>query len=681
MTRKKLFSQLKGFAHGGDYNPEQWLEYPDILEQDITLMKKASINCVSLGIFSWSFYEPEENLFQFDWMEKIIDRLYENGIYVVLATPSGARPAWLDAKYPEAMRVDSYGVRNHHGNRHNHCMSSEKYRELVRRIDTRIAERFANHPAVLMWHISNEFGGYCYCDKCKERFQSYLRKKFDNRIELLNHAWWTGFWSHRYNSFEQIEPPYSNGETSILALNIEWRRFSTWNATDFMKMEIDTVKPFRPELPVTTNFMMMQVFDDYDYQKMALSLDVISWDSYPLFHNDFESLEDTFLLNAFNHSMFRAMKQDRPFMMMESAPGLVNWAAVNKYRRPGIHELAGIQAVACGSDTVQYFQIRKGRGAFEQYHGAVIDHAGTDTTRIFKEVAGLGQGLNRISEVSGSLHRNKVAVIFDTECRWAIDDAKALSEKNKKYMDTCVGIWKELMKLGVEADVIGKDNDFSSYKAVFAPMLYMVSDELGDRIRQYVKNGGHFWTTYFTGYVDENLLCHLGGFPGAGLTEVFGIISEEIDAFYPSDRNHVHWNADGNCSEVVDYAEYIHATTAEVLGIYTDDYVKDQPAVTVNHYGAGIAYYVACRMEPRDMHRFLEQVCTDAGVPVKKNLDGIEYHVRYGNDCAYEFYLNTGNSDRQLSDLDGIDLKNSQKVSKTMTLKPRAYLILKKGIG
>jgi len=385
MEKKILFPRIGGFVHGGDYNPDQWLDRPDILEEDVRMMKKAGVNCVTLGVFSWAAYEPEEGNFHFEWMEKIIEKLYQNGIYTILSTPSGARPAWLDGRYIEAMRVDSRGVRDHHGKRHNHCMTSERFREKVAVIDRMLAEHLGTHPGVILYHISNELGGECFCPRCVQKFQMYLAERYEYDIDRLNAEWWTSFWSHHYNSFEQIEPPFIHGETSVMGLNLEWKRFTTWNTNDFMKAEADVLHSVTPHIPVTANLMRM--FGGLDYRKMAPHMDVVSWDNYPPFHNDWETLEDTAFETAFQHALMRSLKRDVPFMMMESAPGLVNWQNVNKVKRPGIHRLACLQAVACGSDSVQYFQWRKGRGSYEQFHGAVVDHLGTDDTRIFREVA------------------------------------------------------------------------------------------------------------------------------------------------------------------------------------------------------------------------------------------------------------------------------------------------------
>ncbi len=678
--RKPIFPAVKGILHGGDYNPEQWLDRPDILKKDVELMKEAGINSASLGIFSWSVYEPREGEFNFDWLEEIINNLYENGIYTILATPSGARPAWLDAKYPEAMRVDAYGVRNRHGLRHNHCMTSPEYRKKVEIIDGKIAERFANHPGILMWHISNEFGGECYCDLCRKKFQEYLADRYDHNIENLNTAWWTTFWSHRYTSFDQIDPPYSNGENCVLCQTLDWKRFTTENTRDFMKFEIDTVHRFNKDIPVTANFM--EIYDGLDYHNMAPELDYMSWDSYPKLHNDYEPVWETALRTAFSHSLFRSMKPDRPFMLMESAPGVVNWQEVNKVRRPGFHKLMGMQAVASGTDTVQYFQIRKSRGSSEQFHGAVIDHMGTNETRVFKEVADLGQVLKNISEVAGSIADNKVALIWDWDNRWAVEDVRYLSQESKKFDDTCIDIWKALMKLGVEADIIPQDGDFSKYKVIIAPMMYLLHDGVGDKIKSFVSDGGQFMATYFTGYVDKSTLCYLGGFPGQGLSEVFGLVSEEIDALYPTDRNSIKPVKEANAKEasrleVKDYQELIRVKGSEVLAVYENDYVKDEAAITRNTLGKGRAYYVGCRLNASDMEFIFEEMLENAGVEYGKLPVGVEYHSRFAEDNRYDFYLNFSDEAVEIQCRAGLELVTGTKTDSTLKLEGRGVAVVK----
>lgn len=676
MEKKILFPQIKGLVHGGDYNPEQWLDRPDILQEDIRLMRKAGINSATLGVFSWAAYEPREGEFHFEWLEKIINDLYQNGIYTILSTPSGARPAWLDAKYPEAMRMDNKGVRNHHGFRHNHCMTSPVYREKVKKLDRMLAEHFGSHPGVILYHISNEFGGECYCPLCAEKFRGYLAERFNGDIEKLNQAWWTTFWSHHYNSFEEIEPPYANGEGSVMGLNLEWKRFTTWNTIDFMKTEIEALRSVTPEIPVTAN--LMRLFNGLDYRKLAKELDVVSWDNYPAFHNDWESFAETMGETAFQHAVMRSLKRNTPFMMMESAPGLVNWHPVNKVKRPGVHRLACLQAVACGSDTVQYFQWRKGRGSFEQFHGAVVDHLGTDDTRVFKEVAEVGEALGKLSNLAGTLVKTKAALLFDWDNRWAIQDVKALAAETKRYEDTCLAVWKEFLRLGVDMDVVGSDEDLSPYTVVVAPMLFLLQPGTAVNLKQFVERGGQLLATYFTGYVDENQLCYLGGFPGDGLSELFGIVSEEIDTLYPKDRNSIRFTEAENQSEmeVSDYAEILRVKDAEVLGVYTEDFYAGKAALTVKQYGEGKAYYMAARVAPEQMRPLFEKMLSEGGIPVKKLPEGIEYHQRTGEEGSYDFYLNCTTEPVTIPDVGGVNLETGESLSGKLELPAYGVAVL-----
>ncbi len=665
MEKKILFPQIGGLVHGGDYNPDQWLDRPDILEEDVRMMKKAGVNCVTLGVFSWAAYEPEEGNFHFEWMEKIIEKLYQNGIYTILSTPSGARPAWLDGRYIEAMRVDSRGVRDHHGKRHNHCMTSERFREKVAVIDRMLAEHLGTHPGVILYHISNELGGECFCPRCVQKFQMYLAERYEYDIDRLNAEWWTSFWSHHYNTFSEIEPPFENGETSVMGLNMEWKRFTTWNMNNFMQFEIDVLRSVTPDIPVTTNFMGL--FGGLDYRKMAPKLDVISWDNYPCYHNDWETFQETMSDTAFNHAVMRSMKRDKPFMMMESTPSLVNWHKVNKLKRPGVHKLSCVQAVACGSDSVQYFQWRKGRGSYEQFHGAVVDHAGTDDSRVFRDVAEAGELLKKLAPVAGTTVSTRAALLFDWDNRWAIWDVKALGQETKKYERTCIGIWQEFMKLGIDMDVVGSDEDLSRYDVVVAPMLYLLQPGTADNLRAFVERGGQLLATYFTGYVDDAQLCYLGGFPGDGLKELFGIVSEEIDSYYPSDRNGIAMK-DGSRWEVVDYAEILKVQDAEVLGTYTDDFYQGSAAVTCKSHGKGNAYYVAARTSAGEMRPLFEKMLADAGISVRKLPEGVEYHVRSGEEGSYEFYLNCNTEPVKIAGVNGLDMVTDREVREEMTL-------------
>lgn len=671
-----LFPKIPVLLHGGDYNPDQWLDRPDILEEDIKMMKKAGVNTATVGVFSWSALEPQEGNFQFGWLHDIMDKLYENGIYTVLATPTGARPAWMDEKYPSVLRVEKDGRRNHHSGRHNHCMSSLEYRALVEKMDTKLAQEFGNHPGLILWHISNELGGECYCDSCKKRFQEYLREKYHNNIEELNKQWWTSFWSRRFDSFEQIEPPYDNGEHSILGLNLDWKRFNSWNMKDYLTFERRILKKYTPQVPATANFM--KLFEQLDYVDLAKEIDIISWDGYPSWNNDYETPADTAAELSFDHAVMRSLKKDKPFMLMESTPSLVNWHSVNKLKRPGILRASSIQTIGCGSDTVQYFQWRKGRGAAEQFHGAVVDHLGRDDTRVFKEVSEVGGLLKKLAPVTGSRVASKAAVLFDWSNRWAIKDMQGMAHDTKKYEKEVRKFYNIHLKKGINADIVFPLEDLSSYSLVVLPMYYAVSKEAGAWLKEYVKNGGTVVATYLTAYVNENTLAYLGGFPGAGLGEVFGLYAEELDTLYPTDSNAVLMK-DGNKAIVKDYCELIKLTGAEVLGTYESDFYAGMPAVTVHSYGNGKAYYIGTRMEEEDLIKFFTQIWSECGIKEKELPEGVEYLTRTAEDgSTFDFYVNYNAMPVtvQLSK-DGTNLLNGEAVSGKVEILPFNAVVVK----
>lgn len=672
------------FLHGGDYNPDQWPEA--VWLEDMRLMKLANCNTMSVGIFAWTRLEPEEGRYDFGWLDRIMDLLTENGGNAVLATPSGARPAWLSQKYPEVLRVRPDRVRNLHGTRHNHCMTSPVYREKTQAINRALAERYQNHPALLVWHISNEFGGECHCDLCQNAFRDWLRKKYDNDLDKLNHAWWSAFWSHTYTDWSQIESPSPIGESSLHGLNLDWKRFTTDQTIDFYKNEIVPLRELTPNVPITTNFMTL--YGGLNYPRFAPEVDVISWDSYPVWHTT-ESEWRLAAQVAFIHDQYRAMKAGKPFMLMESTPSMTNWQPNPKLKRPGMHMLSSLQAVAHGSDTVQYFQWRKSRGSSEKFHGAVVDHLGTENNRVFRDVAELGAVLKNLDPVVGSTVRPDVAIIYDWENRWGIEDMQGLGRPERRaYSETCINHYASFWKQGVPVDVIWENADFSPYKLVIAPMLYMLLPGVAERLKQFVADGGTLVTTYWSGIVDESDLVHLGGWPGGGLREVLGIWDEETDTLTVSDRNAVVM-AEGNSLglsgeyEARDYCALIHAEGAQVLATYGSDFYAGRPALTVNQFGKGRAFYMASRNAQDFLNDFYGKLVEQMGLMRALPVDlpeGVTAQVRENEENRFVFVMNF-NANPVEVDLQGEEYQgmvSGEPVKGKLGLKPYGVEILRK---
>lgn len=595
------------FIHGADYNPEQWMDNKSIWEKDMELMRLAHCNEMSVGIFSWSKLEPREGEYDFTFLDEIIEKIHQNGGKVILATPSGARPHWMADKYPEVLRVNSNGQRNGFHARHNHCFTSPIYREKVRQMNTQLAQRYGKHPAVIAWHISNEYSGECHCDYCKDAFRNFLRQKFDGDIDKLNKAYWTTFWSHTYDSFDQIDPPGPLTETGVHGLNLDWHRFVTHQTMDFIQNEIAPIRQLTPDLPVTIN--MMYEFYDLNYHEVAKIIDFASWDSYPEWHNG----DDAVIAQraAFWHDLYRSLKQ-KPFLLMESTPSGVNWKPYNKPKRPGMDVLSSLQAVAHGSDSVQYFQWRKSRGSSEKFHGAVVGHDGTADTRVFRSVQKTGEILQQIDEIAGTVTDAKVALIFDWENMWALDDCQGYANAGKKYFETCYSYHNEFWKRGIDCDIVSRHGDLCRYKMIVAPMLYMVDTEAAENLRCYVQQGGLLYGTYMLSIVDGNDLCHLGGIPGCGLKEVFGLTVEEIDVLYPIERQHA--SLHGEDHELVDYCEVLKLHGAESLATYADGWYQGMAAATIHKFGEGYAVYQACRDSGNMKHQLFEDLLQRIGL-------------------------------------------------------------------
>lgn len=583
----------EGFLYGGDYNPEQWLWRPETFEEDIDFMKTAKINVVSLGMFSWSSLEPEEGVYNFQYLEDVINRLYENGISSFLSTPSGARPAWMAHKYPEVLRTDANGIKQQFGERHNHCFTSPVYREKVNLINSALAEYFKDNPAVKLWHVSNEYEGECHCDLCQVAFREWLKVQYDNSLEKLNFAWWTSFWGHRFTDWDQIDSPKERGDWSLDGKNLDWRKFVTAQTVDFFSAEVKPLNEITPNIPITTNFHdFTNIATGLNYWEFARSndLDIISWDNYPYWHNETHSDGVEAARRAFMHNINRSLL-NKPFLLLESCPGPTNWQRVNRLPKPGVVALQGVQAVAHGADSVQYFQIRQSLGASEKFHAAVIGHDSNKETRLFKEVKSLGEDLEKIDEVIGSMPDVRVAIIYDWEQKWAVDAVQGLNEKRRKYLEFCIQHYYPLWRRGINVDVIDMKSDVDKYDLVIAPMLYMLPEDLAEKLNTFVKEGGNLVTGPFSGVVDGNQHAYTNGRPGP-LREATGIWVEESDALYDSQFNSISgFTADKY--KVKYFCDLLHLESAEAMLSYEEDFYKGMPALTKNEFGEGTAYYFA----------------------------------------------------------------------------------------
>ena len=591
--------------HGGDYNPEQWPE--DIWDEDVKLMGEAHVNVATLPVFGWVSLQPDEDTWTFEWLDKVIDKLWAGSVSVCLATATASQPAWLDRKYPDVLTVGQDGRRRKHGNRHSFCPNSPNFRRLSVGLARKLAERYGSHPALVVWHVGNEYGGTCYCDLCAEAFREWLQARYGS-LEEVNKRWYTTFWGHTFTDWAQIETPTRNGEGSLQALTLDYDRFQSQSLLNCYKAEAAALREATPNIPITTNFMGS--FKTLDYYQWAKEVDIVSWDSYP--GKDAPPAD-----MAFQHDLMRGLKDGQPFLLMEQTPSQQNWQAHNALKRPGVMRLWSYQAMAHGADSIMYFQWRRGRGATEKYHGAVVEHVGTSQPRVFQEVAALGKELEKLgTRTLGGRVPARVAVLFDWENWWAIEYSSGPSI-DLKYVPQCQSFYRALHGLGIATDVVSPESDLSHYDLVIAPVLYMVKPGIAEKLEAFTQAGGTFVTTFFSGIADETDLVYLGGYPGP-LRSLLGIWSEEIDALTPTQANSVVFAtpfgdlADSYPCRLL--CDRVHSEGAQVLATYGSDFYAGEPAVTVNAFGQGQAYYLATALAPDALTGFLRKLCADKGI-------------------------------------------------------------------
>lgn len=644
---------LTQMLHGGDYNPDQWYDHPEIIDQDFRYFKEAKINELTLGIFSWAKLEPEEGVYDFSWLDDIFDRAERDHINIILATPSGARPRWLAEKYPEVLRVDANGQRNLFGERHNHCFTSPIYRKKVQAINTKLAERYGRRKNLILWHISNEYGGECHCDLCQAAFRKWLKHKYQT-LDNLNHAYWSNFWAHTYTSWDQVHSPSPKGDTTFLGLNLDWRRFVTHQTIDFFESEIAPLRKMTPEIPVTTNFMggnppESHVHYDLNYQEFAKHVDIVSWDSYPNWGNDYESTAQLGIKTALMNDVMRSLKH-QDYLIMESTPSQVNWHPFNRSKRPGMHQMGSLQQVAHGADSVMYFQLHQSRGASEMYHGAVISQSLSDQTRAFKEVTQVGRDLQALTSVTNVPRKQaKVAIVFDYDNMWSLDDSRNFADSTKKYWRTIQQHYQYFGENDIPVEIVSVNDDLMPYKLVIDPMHFMMSQKFMGKLKDYVRRGGHLVGTYITGMVDKDFLAYQSGWP-KDLRDIYGLNVIENDTLYPKQHNQLHFLT--GKFEISDYCDVTELTTADMLAAYETDFYAGTAAVTENKFDAGTAYFLACRTKTDFLTAFYDQISTKLSLkptlPITKQTAEISIQIRENQKVTYYFVINFSDHDNQI---------------------------------
>lgn len=630
----KYSDKVKKIAYGGDYNPEQWPE--EIWPEDMRLLKEAHIDTVTLNVFSWAALQPSEEEYDFSKLDRIMELVRENSLQVCLATSTGAHPAWMAKKYPDILRTEFNGMKRKFGGRHNSCPNSPTYRKYSVRLAERIAERYKDYDNIIAWHISNEYGGECYCENCEKAFRVWLKNKYGT-IDAVNRAWNTSFWGHTFYDWDEIVLPnllsehFETDRSQFQGITLDYKRFNSESILECYRLEYEAVKRVTPDIPVTTN--LMGFYKGLDYKMWAKYMDVVSWDNYP-------ANEDSPAMIAMAHDLMRGVGGGKPFLLMEQTPSVTNWLPYNALKRPGVMRLWSYQAAAHGADAIMFFQMRRTVGACEKLHGAVIDHVGTGETRVYREIRDLGAELERIGgETLGAVTEAEAAIYFDWDNWWAVE-CSAGPSCELKYKDEVYHYYQAFHEMNIPVDIVGPEDDLGKYRLLVAPVLYMTKTGYDEKIRRFVKNGGTFVTTFFSGIADEHDLVILGGYPGK-LKDILGIWVEEEDALPSGAENGFMYNGRHYPARLLCDLLHPRSENLSVLASYESDFYAGMPVLTKNRFGDGNAYYVAARSDEAFYRDFLGDICNETGIaPVMEPQEGLEATVRVNENGKYLFLLN-----------------------------------------
>ena len=654
---RDILPAIDGLAFGGDYNPEQWPR--EVWDEDVALMRSAGVNLVSVNIFSWASLNPGPGRWEFGQLDDIMDLLASGGIKACLATSTASPPPWFSQAHPETLPVAPEGHRLHYGARAEYCPHAPAYREAVVEMASRLAERYAGHPALAGWHVGNEYYRTCYCDLAAAEFRSWLRERHGD-LDGLNRAWGTTFWSQTYTDWDQVLPPRVCAETPNPGLLLDFRRFGSDSRLRLFNSEADAIAEHSSGKPITTNLMVSGNFAGNDYFRWSEDLNgpdrLVAVDHYVLPDDEIGYEPQV----AFSADLSRGLARGGPWLLMEQAANSSAWRQGYFPKRPGEQLRHTLSYVARGSEGAMYFQWRASAYGAERWHSAMLPHGGPET-KTFREVTRLGEWMRRLAEVKGSTVRSQAAILLDYESIWAYDTPGQLSAHMKPFPE--LRRWHEaLWSRGVTCDIAHPADDLSRWPTVFAPSLQMLDDDTG--LRGYVEAGGTLVVGPFTGVVDRNEHVH-PGLPGA-LRDLLGVRVLEHIPLRESETVVLDDGAEGRF-----WAEAAVSEGAEVVAEYAE--YPDGPAIFHRRVGRGEVWYLTTRLA--DLHPFLDRLDLRPEVP---DLPGGVEAVRrtHADGRSYLFALN--HTDQEVGiPVTGQDLLSGTPWTPTTVLRPNWCAVIR----
>lgn len=678
---RPLAGQQARIWYGGDYNPDQWPE--EVWDDDVRLMKKAGVNLVSVGIFSWAKIETSEGVYDFDWLDRIINKLGEAGIAVDLASATASPPMWLTQAHPEVLWKDYRGDVCQPGARQHWRPTSPVFREYALKLCRAMAEHYKGNPYVVAWHVSNEYGchnRFDYSEDAERAFRKWCEERYGT-IDAVNDAWGTAFWAQRMNDFTEIVPPRFIGDGNFMNPGklLDFKRFSSDALKAFYVAERDALAEITPDLPLTTNFMVSAAGSVLDYDDWGREVDFVSNDHY--FIPGEAHLDEL----AFSASLVDGIARKDPWFLMEHSTSAVNWRPVNYRKEPGQLVRDSLAHVAMGADAVCYFQWRQSKAGAEKFHSAMVPHAGEDSD-VFRDVCELGADLNTLADnglLGTKLAKSKVAVVFDYESEWASEHTATPTQK-VHHVDEPLQWFRALADHGVTADVVPVRGAWDDYEMVVLPSVYLLSEETTRRVRDYVVGGGRLVVTYYTGISDERDHVWLGGYPGS-IRDVVGVRVEEFMPMgddFPGVPDCLGLSNGAVAHDIADVIGSVDGT-ATVLETFKDDPwtgMDGAPAIVAHTFGEGRSVYVGARLGRDGIALSLPEILDSLGMAEVGGNDGRVLRVeREGADGSrFVFSFNRTHETVRVPVEGEVVVSSFAEVSgETISIKPNGVIVTK----
>lgn len=618
MPTQKPSIFLGSTYYAEQFTPDQWAE-------DIALMKRGRLTAVRLGDTAWSALQPSEGTFTLEWMGGLLDQFAEAGIGVIMATPASAPPVWLTSRHPDMLAMQENGRRLLSENRCPVCITSPVHHAAARKIVKAMVQQFGQHPAIFSWQVDNAFQRVCYCERCRDQFQGYLKQKYST-LEALNERWSNRVRSQEYTSWDQILLPAGSHHPALM---LEHKRFVTRCYSNYLAMLVEELRNGIPDdVRLTHNFQGMD--SPLDPAALAGQLDTAGMDWYiGRGQHDFRSSSA-----ALVHT--RGLKQNN-FWVLEAQPGNVNWASVSNTLDKGSIRSMAWHAFAHGSDGMLYWHWRTAPNGVDQFHGSLLNNAG-GSRLVYDEIAQVGSELPLVQDLlAESKVQSEVAILYDSESRWSVNALPLHYDFD--YSQHLQHYARTLATANIPFDVIPADTPLKGFKLVIAPALAIITDERVSAFTEFVKGGGHLVLTLRSGVKDaDNAMLPVR--PPGGLSELAGIVVEEAYALTES----VAVKANYFQGSAKIWAERLHRLDTNAIevthyGTGLNRWLNNALAMTVRSVGRGLVYYAGCWLDETSQAAFLNRLAHSALIFPPKTPSGVQVSVRKKQDGKEIFFL------------------------------------------